>query len=65
MVLKGVSMDIELPEKRNDCAIGNHKGNNWKYPWSEFRLQKVESVGWGIKIETHLNVRECYYVKTG
>lgn len=41
MVLKGVSMDIELPEKRNDCAIGSHKGNNWKYPWS--RIQSAES----------------------
>lgn len=50
MMLKGVTMDIELPEKRNDCAIGNCKGNNWKYTWSEFRLQKVESVGWGIKL---------------
>lgn len=29
-VLKGVSMDLELPKKRNDCATENCKGYIWK-----------------------------------
>lgn len=29
-MLKGISMDIELPKKRNGCASENCKGNIWK-----------------------------------